>query len=478
MNAVLTFLLILTLAASAIVAPKDGPPAVVLGLAFALIAGCTIWRFEQRNEFLLRLFVAGMCVRVVVAILIYRLNLQTFFGGDADTYDLFGFALNQVWHGGGAIYQNLIVQFTGIGGSGWGMLYMVASIYGIVGRNPLAIQLINTVIGAATPVLIFHIAQHIFDNSRVARVSALLVAFYPSIVLWSAQALKDGPIVFLLVLAMLATLKLGEKFSIKFLVILIASALGLLTLRFYIFYMLIAAVTGAFAMGMRAFTAQSFVRQFLVIIIMGLSLTYMGITRYAGAQIESFGNLKTVQRSRLDASQSAQSGFAQDVDVSTTSGALAAIPIGLFYLLFAPLPWQLASLRQMITLPEMIVWWCSFPLLILGLWFTIRYRLRQVSPILLFTTLLTLGYSVFQGNVGTAYRQRSQLLVFYFIFIAVGFVLLKEKREDRQRQIEAQKEMLAAGQTARAFAPFKTPRDFGVKPAFRATTPAVTGDER
>ncbi|MEP6706405.1 MAG: glycosyltransferase family 39 protein [Pyrinomonadaceae bacterium] len=478
MNAVLTFLLILTFCGTAIVAPKEGPPAVVLCLPFALIAGCAIWRFERRNEFLLRLFAAGLCVRVVIATLINYFQGQTFFGGDADTYDLFGFALNQQWHGGGAIYQNLVTQFTGIGGSGWGMLYFVASIYEIVGRNPLAIQLVNTVIGAATPVIIFHIAQHIFDNTRVARVSAILVAFYPSIVLWSAQALKDGPIVFLLVLAMLATLKLGESFSVKFLVILIASALGLLTLRFYIFYMLIAAVTGAFAMGMRTFSAQSFVRQFGVIIIIGLSLTYMGITRYAGAQIENFGNLKTVQRSRGDASQSAQSGFAQDVDVSTTSGALAAIPIGLLYLLFAPFPWQLASLRQMITLPEMIVWWLSFPLLILGLWFTIRYRLRQISPILLFTTLLTLGYSVFQGNVGTAYRQRSQLLVFYFVFIAVGYILFKEKREDRKRQIEAQKEMLAAAQPARAYAPLKTPRDFGVKPAFRATTPAVTGDER
>src|SRR6267143_5421485 len=233
MNAILTFLLILTLAGSAIVAPKDGPPAVVLCLVLALIAGGLVWRFEQRNEFLLRLFVAGLCVRIVVAILIYRFEWQTFFGGDSDTYDLFGFAQNQAWHGGGAIYQNLVDQFTGIGGSGWGMVYMVASIYEIVGRNPLATQLVNTVIGAATAVLIFHIAQHIFDNSRVARVSALLVAFYPSIVLWSAQALKDGPIVFLLALAMLATLKLGEKFTVKFLVILIASALGLLTLRFY-----------------------------------------------------------------------------------------------------------------------------------------------------------------------------------------------------------------------------------------------------
>jgi hypothetical protein len=136
----------------------------------------------------------------------------------------------------------------------------------------------------------------------------------------------------------------------------------------------------------------------------------------------------------LDAASSAQSGFAKDVDVSTTQGALATIPVGLFYLLFAPFPWQFVSLRQSITLPEMIIWWASFPLLVLGLWFSVRYRLRQISPILIFTVMLSLAYSVFQGNIGTAYRQRAQLLVFYFIFVAVGFVLLLEKRDEKRRE--------------------------------------------
>jgi hypothetical protein len=63
--------------------------------------------------------------------------------------------------------------------------------------------------------------------------------------------------------------------------------------------------------------------------------------------------------------------------------------------------------------------------------------LRQIAPILIFTTMLSIAYSIFQGNVGTAYRQRAQLLVFYFIFVAVGFVLVKEKREDRVRQNKA-----------------------------------------
>jgi hypothetical protein len=128
------------------------------------------------------------------------------------------------------------------------------------------------------------------------------------------------------------------------------------------------------------------------------------------------------------------------VDVSTASGALGAIPVGMTYLLFAPFPWQVASLRQSITLPEMVVWWASFPLLVMGVWFTLRYRMRQALPILIFTSMLTLAYSVFQGNVGTAYRQRSQILVFYFIFVAVGAILLKERYEERNRAIMSEKQ--------------------------------------
>jgi hypothetical protein len=79
---------------------------------------------------------------------------------------------------------------------------------------------------------------------------------------------------------------------------------------------------------------------------------------------------------------------------------------------------------------------------VLGFWFSIRYRLRQMSPILIFTFMLTLAYSVFQGNVGTAYRQRSQLLVFYFIFVAVGGILIKEKQEARSRKRQQERDKL------------------------------------
>lgn len=383
---------------------------------------------------------------------IFAFNKQDFFGGDAITYDQIGFAQLGSW--GGDKYQtSLVTLFVGeTGASGWGMVYFVAAVYGLIGRNMLAVQFVNSVLGAVTAIIIFLCAHHVFSNTRVAKLAAIAVAFYPSLVLWSSQGLKDGPIVFFLALSILATLKLGNRMSLKYFTVLLCSLIAVLSLRFYLFYMLSVAIGGSFVIGMKALTPTTFFRQLIVIVMLGLGLTYFGITRFADVQIGRFATLESVQRSRQDAARSAESGFGKDVDVSTTTGALSVIPVGMLYLLFAPFPWQLVSLRQSLTLPEMIIWWTSFPMLVLGLWFSIRYRLRMISPILIFTVMLSLAYSVFQGNVGNAYRQRAQLLVFYFIFVAVGYVLMLEKREEKNRAIVAERQSVAAASVAATLA--------------------------
>jgi hypothetical protein len=459
MNALLTLLYLLVCFAIVIFVPPlvvpyvndygavtyaDTAKAVLLCTALAATAGFFAYKRPGDGPFLLRLFVAGLLARMIVGAAIFVFRGQNFFGGDALTYDFYGYAQQLGW--AGDTYQ----QGSANGmlrrgmGSGWGMVYLVASVYVIVGRNMLAVQLMNSVIGAATAVIIYLCAYQVFGNLRVARLAGIAVAFYPSLVLWSAQGLKDGPIVFLLALAILCTLKLGEKLILKHIAILFVSLLGLVALRFYVFYMISVAIGGAFVIGMQQVTATSFARQFTAIVLLGLALTYVGVTRSASSQFERYGNMEQLNRSRGDQARSAESGFGRDVDVSNASGAISTIPMGVVYLLFAPFPWQITSLRQSITLPEMVIWWVSFPFLILGLWFAVNYRLRMISPILIFTVMLTLAYSVFQGNVGTAYRQRAQLLVFYFIFVAVGYVLMQEKREERKRQeLLAQNELVA-----------------------------------
>lgn len=436
MNSVLAVLALVICVGVIIIVPdhSGAAAALVVCSVIAVPASLVIFSIKIERHFLFQLFIAGLLIRMVVGTIINVFELQEFFGGDAYTYDFYGAALLKAL-AGDQYYQGLVQRFQGTFGSGaMGMIYVIAAVYNVIGRNMLAVQFINAVLGAATAPAIFLIAHSIFGNLRVSRLAAGFVAFFPSLVLWSSQGLKDGPIVFMLAVSVLLTLRLGEKFSLKNGLILAVVLATLTTFRFYLFYMVVAAIVGAFAIGMREFSAASFVRQLVLVIGIGMALMYLGVIRTANLQFEYFTDLTVVQRSRLDLATTANSGFGQDVDVSTAGGALRAIPIGILYLLFAPFPWQLQSLRQGITLPEMLAWWAAFPFLILGFWFTFRYRLRQAFVIFIFTTMLTLAYSVFQGNVGTAYRQRAQILVFYFIFVAVGIVLTREKWEERRLQ--------------------------------------------
>jgi hypothetical protein len=440
MNSLLLGLALALLTGVIVMAPGEGPLATLFVLPLTALVAYAVSLHDTDRTFLVRLFFGALLIRVLVGSLIFLFQWQEFFGGDALTYDFFGYALTRAWDGD-TYFQSLVDLFSGGGAaSGWGMLYMVAAIYKVIGRNPLAVQFVNAVVGAASVPLSYLVAMEMFPSKRVARTTALLAAFFPSLVLWSSQGLKDGPIIFLLILSMLATLKLGNRFSFKYMSALALALCCLITLRFYVFYIVILAVATALILGRRRLTMVSFARQLIIMLFIGLVLAYFGVSRYATMQFEAYGSLSQLQLMRLDASRSAKSGFAEDVDVSTAGGALSTLPLGVSYLMLAPFPWQLGSMRQLITLPEMIVWWSSLPLLALGLWFTIKHRLREVAPVLVFTTLLTLAYSILQGNVGTAYRQRAQLLVFYFIFVAVGYVLVKEKREERARlRAEAEK---------------------------------------
>jgi hypothetical protein len=454
MNTLIIALLLSICTALIWLMPADAPGALVMCAVASIPTILILARTNDEKTFLFRLFLVGLMARIVLAAVINMGHMEEFFGGDANTYDIFGRSLLQGLYGDDYHMQKY-QGFVASGAGAWGMLYLVAGIYEVVGRNMLAIQLVNASVGAATGVVVYHTAMALFNNLRVAKLAALLVTFFPSLILWSSQALKDGWIILALAVSILATLRLMEKVTVKWVLVITVSLLALLSLRFYIFYMMTAAVAGSFIMGMKSLSAQSFLQRFVAVAAIGLAFTWFGVLQYAGSQFDRFANLQQIQMSRQDQAE-AGTGFGKDVDITTTEGALSVIPLGVVYLLFAPFPWQFTSLRQSITLPEMIVWWMAFPLLVLGMWYSIKHRLRQVAPIVIFTTMLTLVYSVFQGNVGTAYRQRSQLLVFYFIFVAVGGIIMKERAENRRLQAQMAKQELAEMQAARVLARHKT----------------------
>lgn len=411
------------------------PQAGAAVLVVAVLGSATILIIrsftDQEKDFLTKIFLVALALRLAFGLMIEIYGLRSFFGGDALTYDSRGIRLADYWFGRAFANDPEVIKAASMSGVGWGMNYLVAVLYSIFGRNILAAQTFCAVFGAATAPLVYFCSEKLFQNRRVSKFAAFSVAVFPAFIIWSSQLLKDGLIVFLLVLTMTMVLKLQERFNYAAVVIVILSLFGIISLRFYIFYMVALAVVGSFLVGTTN-TLQSVARRSLVLVIMGVGLTYLGVIRNAATDLETYGDLERIQISRQDLAQSAESGFGEDTDVSTTSGAISAVPIGIIYLMLAPFPWQVTNLRQAITLPEVFAWWAMIPLMIAGIWYSLRHKLRKAFPVLIFSLMLTLAYSIFLGNVGTAYRQRTQIQVFLFIFIGVGWTLYQERREDRK----------------------------------------------
>jgi hypothetical protein len=409
--------------------------AIIVGIIPALACIWIILRHRTVDErFLLRLFLAALAVRYILAFIIYSRHLQQFLGADAETYDFFGNALLQSWEGLVDPNAFWLVRYTSTSTSGFGMFYFVAGIYYAIGQNPLAIQLINCAFGAGACITGYKIVMILYPNQRVARAVAVMTAFSPSLVLWTSQALKDGPIALCLCLCVLYTLKLRARFQIKNFVLLLIFFCCLYTLRHYAAYIMFAAIGGSLLFTTREKLSPIRILQGAVfVIILGVALSYFG----AGEVARSTLDLQHLQRARVWGAKVANTGFGGDVDITDPEAAISYLPIGVLYVLLAPFPWMVNNLRQLITLPELIAWWCLMPMMLKGYWFAIRHRLRQSFVICTFVLGLILSFAMYQSNAGTAYRHRSQLYVFFFVFICIGLELRRSARlEKRARRYQ------------------------------------------
>ncbi|HEX5731470.1 MAG TPA: glycosyltransferase family 39 protein [Blastocatellia bacterium] len=413
---------------NAIVGSPDLGLAILVGLLPASICVWIIIKRKTDRVFLLKLFLVALVIRWAVAYIIYSRKMQSFFGADAATYDSIGDTISRVWQGTLQLAPAYMESYMSTGKSGWGMYYLVAAIYYLIGHNPMAIQLINCALGAAACIAVYKVAMLVYPQQRVARTAALLTALSPSMILWSSQLLKDAPIVLALSLCALYTLKLREKFSIKSLLILLALLLCLFTLRHYAFYIMFVAIAGSFLVTMKKFTPLQILQGGLIVVFISVALAYFG----AGNVPQEAFDLKRIQMARAWGAKVANTGFGGDVDITDPEAAISFLPVGLFYVLFAPFPWMITNLRQLITLPELICWWALVPMVMKGYWHAIRHRLKESFAICVFTVGLTLAYALYQSNVGTAYRHRAQLYVFFFVFISIGLELRRNAKQKKR----------------------------------------------
>lgn len=375
--------------------------------------------------FLSRIYGATFALRLALAVFLNAFSGDSSFAGlfwgDSSQYDTGGYLLARVWGG-----DVLVNPYATKPVSGYGFFYFVGALYYVFGRNQLLVQVLNATIGSLAVLVLYAIGKLMFGR-EVGRLAATFMAFFPAMIFWSGGMYKDPAIILCISVSMYAVLRLREAFSARWLLAFVLASLILITLRFYIFYFVAFATLGTFLFTQRRGAAASFL-SYAVFAAVFVGAFTVAIGRENVEQQAVYLDFQRLQLSRLDLARSASSGFAAEADVSTPEGALKVIPTGVVYLMFSPFPWAIRGLRQTLTLPEMLVWYALMPSLVRGLASAIRRRFRLALPILVFAASLTVAYSVFQGNVGTAYRQRTQITMFYFIFIALGIVERRQRR--------------------------------------------------
>lgn len=414
--------------------------AIVLLLVFAALGSflITLTRTHYQTRVTqIKIFLAALVVRFAASVAIYEFGLVRVLGDEDGSGWYSGVILMKTWvqkHVG--LVELPAVLFEAFEEHHRGYGYLLGLLFYITdspARLPAAA--LNCFCGALIVVFAYRIANSLFSPWVATRVG-WLACLFPSLIIWSAQTVKEPVIILLESIALYTCVRLKQSgFSTRYVVLCGAAMLLLLPFRFYAAYL--TAITAMVSLavpqlGKRKFSIFSALAVAVIVIPLAIS---SGILAKSEVQIEQF-NVQRIQQFRVNVATGG-SGYKSQYDMSTPSGFVLGTGVGAAHLLLAPFPWQLggASLRMLLSLPEMLAWWWLFffgfaP----GVRHIVRTRLSDVLPLLIFICGLGLLYSMMFGNVGLIFRQRAQLLPWLLIFAVVGLQMRAARKLLKQQQ--------------------------------------------
>ncbi|MGH7821713.1 MAG: hypothetical protein ACREQ9_18275, partial [Candidatus Binatia bacterium] len=284
----------------------------------------------------------------------------------------------------------------------------------------------------------------------VAVRTAWTICFWPSLIVWQAQTIKEPVVLFLEALALYACVRLKDTLSPRHVIVAALALLALLPFRFYAAYVL----GGAMLLGLML----PFARKRATSRIAGLALLacvlpvliVSGLSAHHQATLENY-SLERIESIRKYDLKTSGSSVDINYDVSTPTGKVMTVLAGFGYFVLAPFPWQIASgsARMVFTLPEILAWWWMvFAGLYAGLKYAIGRRLADTRVILLFIGGMVLIQSLTFYNVGLAYRQRSQIIPWVVMLALVGFERKLRAKETSRDVWHARRTRLLAGTSA------------------------------
>lgn len=310
--------------------------------------------------------------------------------------------------------------------------FFTSFVYSFTGYSPLSLFFISSLAGSLAALFIYLISKELFSKN-VARISCAFAFFWPSFILWSTQNLKEPMIAMFTFMLLWSLFYVYRRLAPGFLLLSIISTLVLFKIGMP--YLVIVASMTFFAISFLFINYLSKSKLITLLIMIFLCAALVIILK---DKVVSFIFEKSAYQMNKDSvleflnfhrsvRAHGRLQFLKSVDISSIGKAIAFTPLGLLYALFAPFPWQLGSMMQIMAIPETILFYILVPFTIKGIVFAYRQRFNQ--NFLLFSIIF--GFLLFlalvEGNTGTLFRHR--LIAFYLLlmYASVGIFLKKKK---------------------------------------------------
>jgi hypothetical protein len=386
-------------------------PFDAMALAVVVIAGFIAVRITRRvgahdQAEMVRIFLLAFGLRIVAVFVlhyIFYLHNPGLLAPDEVGHDRDGLAIAAYLHHQGGIpavfsYDTYV-----------GLCYFIAPGFQLLPR------IINATGGALTAVFTASAAGLLFGR-REGRVAGVIVAVWPSAVLWSSLNLKDGWAMLAVAIIAYEIVRLREARIRDVAPGMIVGVLLLAFARAWILFVVAAGLTAGLLRTVpkgrkRAAAAAAVIAGSTILLVM------------LGAGSNYIGRLARVDITQVRASTvRGGSGFEGGISLQSPLQAIKSAPVALLTAVLAPFPWSISGLRQILSLPETLVMYALLPFAWRGFRRAAREKPEVAWPLLGAAGAVFVALGVVEGNLGLLYRHRMAAFVILFLFVGGGWV--------------------------------------------------------
>lgn len=391
---------------------------------------------REEGLFLTKVFIWGIIIRFFLILIVQYFLMSkdrwlsldgvdkcvSFFGDDG-MHTIVGWWYAQYASGVHLSDYPLMVVLTGaLGDYGRsGYLYLVSLFYFIFGFSPISVTFINSIIGTLTGFVYYFIAREIGGKGS-AKITAVLVTFFPSLIVWSIANLKDTLFILLTGLVLWLFILFIKTDKVRYLIILSSLITLQYTLRLWVPLPTLLVLILCYLLITRRIKITQIFLLTLILAVCSPVLFKDGLNELKGKIINyHLGVISSGGFTYRIYDNWVYGGNIQTAAIPYTE-AIKGLFRGWVHYFLEPFPWKTSTKLSLVSIPQMLIWYFLIPFSIMGILIQLRRNWRKALVLVAYFVVIGSILSVTGGNIGTDFRIRDVLTPIVILFSSIGLV--------------------------------------------------------